>query len=137
MGKSEMGGIINPNGIIVVIDGDIRVYRTLKTMVETVGVPFDWIYSPDINDALGIIDQLENLQSAAIFVIDCCMDGSEVPNTMPIVKYLRQLGFTGPILAQSGEIANTEPLMEAGANDKCEKLEIFSKIKELLPIESE
>jgi DNA-binding response OmpR family regulator len=143
MGSSDMGGLrIPPGGIlskpvkrcVILIEDDPRVCRTLQSQIEALG--YEMMYFQTISSSMDVVSEMAKVNFIGIeaFVVDCCMDDSEVPNTDCIVKELKKKGFTGPILAQSGDIVNTELLIEAGANDKCGKFDIFSKLKELLKI---
>ena len=128
MESSEMGDSVIPRKVIVVIDDEIRVFRTLRTLVEGHRLPYDVIYSPDIKDALGMIAEMGDFANIAMFVVDCCMDGSRIPNTVPIVEALIQKGYKGKILANSGDVDNTLSLLRAGAHEGCDKFNTIERI---------
>lgn len=111
---------------ILVIDDEMVFYRALRRLLGHYGIE-DVVYSPDIDDALGIIKE-NTLNDFSIVVVDCCMDGSRIPNTMPIVEALIQKGYRGKILANSGDVENTLSLLRAGAHEGCDKLNTIERI---------
>ncbi len=51
-----------------------------------------------------------------LVVMDCCVDNTERPDSMPLVQKIRAKGFTKPIVAISSIPAYFMELIEAGAS---------------------
>jgi len=66
-----------------------------------------------------------------LIVMNCCVPGC-VPNTMDLVKMIRQTGFTEPIIARSGAPAYCDALIAVGATHQAVGNELIPLIISLL-----
>jgi hypothetical protein len=71
-----------------------------------------------------------------VVVMDACLGFNNEPNSIPVVKHIRETGYAGDIIANSSAFNKT--LMTAGCNLQCwnsDKLQIPAQIIELLSLE--
>ncbi len=74
----------------------------------------------------------ETWQGLNLITMDACVPGT-VPNTMDLVRYMRQTGYKGSIIAASSEEAHNMLLMRAGCDHWCLKDDLFpGKVAEVL-----
>jgi hypothetical protein len=118
------------SGLVLLVDGDISFYRAFSRCLGSCGIE-DVVYSADIQNALGIIEETDTAK-VSLVVLACCLEKSPYPNAMPIVRVLIQKGYTGKILAYSADISKTEEFSRDGHCDVCEKCEVMNKTIELL-----
>jgi len=75
----------------------------------------------------------EKVLQTNLIVMDACVC-SRRPNSMPLIKRLREAGYKNPIIAASESDKCSDLLLEAGASHKAEKREVPKLVLQLLNI---
>lgn len=76
----------------------------------------------------------ENRGGLAVIIMDGCVESSQL-DTLPLIKSIRQAGYTGPMIACSADRGYRGRMVEAGCSHESEKLDLPTLVFELLGLE--
>lgn len=95
----------------------LQVYRELADDLESV----TFIFCTNVIDATpGFLRQhFEAEEHPAVVVMDACLPG-DTPNTIPLVRAIRQMGYSGPLVAVSSDDHYNQLLCQVGCDHALE-----------------
>lgn len=112
--------------ILIVEDsrGDVQFWLTV------LGDRVEGVHAMSIEAVMNFIEIDQNFD---MIVMDCCVPGSD-PNTMELVRWIRNIPFTRPILANSSVKEYTKELVKVGASHECRKDDVPQFIVKILQL---
>ncbi|HLG25494.1 MAG TPA: response regulator [Candidatus Gracilibacteria bacterium] len=112
----------NKNLILLVEDEEDNI-GLIGEMLDEEG--FSFIVARNVDEAMSLYPR------AQAIVMDGQIPGAD-PHTVGLVRYIRNNGFTGPIIANSASSKIGGELVDAGCSHMLNKLQLYPELPKLL-----
>ena len=96
--------------VLIVEDEDCYIDRYTDALTGKVVL----LFADNVANAIRMFDENTDV---AVVVMDACLSSGSMPNSMPVVKHIREAGYTGDIIANSSSFNRT--LKAVGCNLEC------------------
>jgi CheY-like chemotaxis protein len=127
MNTANLLSVTTENPPIVLIVEDDSLLQ--ETYADLLGNHIQLYAAFTIEDALSYFDLHQHTLVA--IVVDACVPGN-TPNTLPVVRHIRESGFAAPIMATSSNPDYREQLVAAGCSHSCEKKDVAKVLMQIL-----
>ncbi|MCC7004658.1 response regulator [Candidatus Nomurabacteria bacterium] len=116
---------------VLIVEDNTQRIAAWKSELNRYSQQINIVVAESIEDARS---EFQKNPTPDLIVMDCCVPGDD-PNTMDLVKEIRE-NYRGPILANSSAGAfYTDKLIRAGASHACSKGWVPKEILKLLGIQ--
>ncbi len=114
---------------VLIVEDSHGYYSRYRSDLEDLTSEVQMLLAWKISQAWELFSQNSDLD---VIIVDACMHSQE-PDTMPLVKKIREAGYKGHIVANSNSSKNNKVLLEAGCNlefagDKTEMVDQLLKL---------